>query len=376
MKIRAAVLREMGLPAPYAQSRPVQITEVELDPPGEGEVLIRIRVAGLCHSDLSVINGDRPRGVPLVLGHESSGEVVEVGKGVTNLRPGDHVVTDFVPTCGHCLPCSEGRPALCEPGAQANAQGSLLGGGRRLSLGGESLNHHVGVSCFAEYAVVSRHSCIKITREITHREAALFGCAVLTGAGAVINRANFKLGQTAAVIGLGGVGLSALLAAVAAGARRVVAVDLSDQKLELAKSLGATHVINPAHIRSDADLLEAAGGPVDFGFDMAGAVAAFETAYKLTRRGGTTITSGLPHPKSCFALPLAQMVGEERDIRGSYLGSGVPAVDVAKYIDLYLLGKLPVDKLMGQAYTLDQINEGFDGLASGSSLRDCIVLDA
>lgn len=375
MKIRAAVLREMGLPAPYAQSKPIKIVDVDLDPPGEGEVLVKIKVAGLCHSDLSVINGDRPRGVPLVLGHESSGEVVAVGKGVHGLQPGDHIVTDFVPTCGHCLPCSQGRPALCEPGALANTQGALLGGGRRLRMGDELLNHHVGVSCFADHAVVSQHSCIKIVRQISHREAALFGCAVLTGAGAVINRANFKLGETAAIVGLGGVGLSALLAAVAAGARRIVAIDLSDEKLELAKTLGATHVINPRHLTSNKDQLEAAGGAVDYGFDMAGAVAAFETAYKLTRRGGTTITSGLPNPKSCFSLPLAQMVGEERDIRGSYLGSGVPSIDIAKYMDLYLAGKLPVNKLLGQAFTLDQINEGFDYLASGSSLRDCIILD-
>lgn len=373
MKIRAAVLREMGLPAPYAQSKPIKIEQIELDPPGEGEILVKIKVAGLCHSDLSVINGDRPRGLPLVLGHESSGNVVEVGQGVVDFAPGDHIVTDFVPTCGHCVSCLEGRPALCEPGAQANGQGSLLGGARRLHAGQEALNHHVGVSCFAEYAVVSQRSCTKIMREISHREAALFGCAVLTGAGAVINRANIRLGQTAAVVGLGGVGLSALLAAAAAGARRIVAVDLSNEKLELAKSLGATHAVNPKEIGSDADLLAAAGGPVDFGFDMAGAVAAFETAYKLTRRGGTTITSGLPHPNARFALPLAQMVGEERDIRGSYLGSGVPSTDIARYVDLYLKGRLPVNRLLGQAFTLDQINAGFDHLASGTSLRDCIV---
>ncbi|MDN5843121.1 MAG: zinc-dependent alcohol dehydrogenase family protein [Alcaligenaceae bacterium] len=376
MRIRAAVLRQMGLAAPYAQSQPIHIEDVDLDPPGPGEVLIKIKVAGLCHSDLSVINGDRPRGMPMVLGHESSAEVVELGKGVLDLKVGDHVVTDFVPTCGHCTPCSQGRPALCEPGAAANTQGVLLGGSRRLHANGEALNHHVGVSCFADHAVVSRHSCIKVLREISHREAALFGCAVLTGAGAVINRAHIKAGQTAAIVGLGGVGLSALLAVIAAGARRVVAVDLSDEKLDLAKSLGATHVINPRHISSDAERLEAAGGPVDFGFDMAGAVAAFEAAYRLTRRGGTTITSGLPHPKSTFSLPLAQLVGEERDIRGSYLGSGVPAIDIVSYMDLYLGGKLPVNKLLGQAFTLDQVNEGFDHLASGSGLRDCIVLDA
>lgn len=373
MKINAAVLRQTGVQGPYAQTRPLAITEVELDPPGPGEVLVRIRAAGLCHSDLSVINGDRPRALPIVLGHESSGEVVETGPGVTDLRAGDHVAMVFVPSCGCCTPCAEGRPALCEPGAAANTQGTLLGGGRRLHVGGDWLNHHTGVSCFAEYAVVSRRSCVKVHAELSHREAALFGCAVLTGAGAVINRARIKAGDTAAIIGLGGVGMSALLAAVAAGARRVVAVDFSDEKLALARSLGATHVINPKQIASDDDLYDLAGGRVDYGFDMAGAVPAFETAYKLTRRGGATITSGLPNPRSTFPLSLSQMVGEEREIRGSYLGSGVPAIDIGRYIDLYKAGRLPVDRLMGKTFTLDQINEGFDHLATGGSLRDAIV---
>jgi alcohol dehydrogenase len=375
MKTRAALLRQIGVPGPYAQTRPLEITEVELDPPGFGEVLIKIKVAGFCHSDLSVINGDRPRGVPMVLGHESSAEVVRVGPGVSDLHPGDHVVMVFVPSCGCCTPCMEGRPALCEPGAAANTLGTLLSGERRLHIGDEYLNHHIGVSCFADYAVVSRRSCVKVNVDITHREAALFGCAVLTGAGAVVNRAKLRVGDTAAVVGLGGVGLSALLAAVAGGARRVVAIDLSDEKLALAKELGATHTINPKTLTSDGDLIDAAGGRVDFGFDMAGAVPAFETAYKLTRRGGTTITSGLPNPKLSFSLSLSQMVGEEREIRGSYLGSGVPAVDINRDIDLYRAGRLPVNKLLGQSFTLDQVNEGFDHLASGSSLRDAVIFE-
>lgn len=374
MKIRAALLREMGIEGPYAQSRPVTIAEVQLDPPGPGEVLICIKVAGLCHSDLSVINGDRPRALPIILGHESSAEVVETGEGVSDLSPGDHVVMVFVPSCGCCFPCMKGRPALCEPGAAANGKGTLLSGERRLRMGDEYINHATGVSCFAEYAVVSRRSCVKVEADISHREAALFGCAVLTGAGAVLNRAQMRAGDTAAVVGLGGVGLSALLAAAASGPRRLVAVDLSDEKLQLARELGATHLVNPRNISSDADLLEAAGGPVDYGFDMAGAVPAFETAYKLTARGGSTITSGLPNPAARFQLPLAQMVGEEREIRGSYLGSGAPAVDISRYIDLYKAGKLPVNRLIGRTFTLDEINEGFDHLASGSSLRDAIVM--
>ncbi len=373
MKIKAAVLRQVGVPGPYAQTRPLQVTEVELDPPGPGEVRVQIKAAGLCHSDLSVINGDRPRGVPIVLGHESSGEVVELGAGVTDLAVGDHVAMVFLPTCGCCQPCMEGRPALCEPGAVANTQGTLLGGTRRLHDGAEALNHHCGVSCFAEYAVVSRRSCVKLPDGLSHREAALFGCAVLTGAGAVINRGRLKAGDTAAIVGLGGVGLSALLAAVASGARRVVAVDLSDDKLALAKSLGATHLVNPKQVGSDDDLMDLAGGRVDYGFDMAGAVPAFETAYKLTRRGGATITSGLPNPKAGFSLSLSQLVGEEREIRGSYLGSGVPALDIGRHIDLYRAGRLPVDRLMGRSFSLDQVNEGFDHLATGGSLRDAIV---
>ncbi|MEO6958941.1 MAG: zinc-dependent alcohol dehydrogenase family protein [Burkholderiaceae bacterium] len=373
MKINAVVLRKVGVPAPYAQSKPLQLTQVELDPPAFGELLIKIKVAGLCHSDLSVINGDRPRGVPIVLGHESSAEVVETGPGVSDLKAGDHVVTVFVPSCGSCFPCMEGRPALCEPGAAANTDGTLLGGERRLHIGSEYLNHHTGVSCFAEYAVVSRRSCVKINTEISHREAALFGCAVLTGAGAVINRARVRAGDTVAVVGLGGVGLSALLAAVASGARRIVAVDLSDDKLNLAKQLGATHLVNPRNIKTDTDLFDAAGGRVDYGFDMAGAVAAFEMAYKLTKRGGSTTTSGLPNPKFHFPLSLPQLVGEEREIRGSYLGSGVPAVDITRYIEMYKAGRLPVDKLLGKTFSLSQINEGFDHLATGSSLRDAVV---
>lgn len=375
MKIRAAVLRQMGLPAPYAQSRPLQITEVELDPPGPGEVLVSVRVAGLCHSDLSVISGDRPRVMPMVLGHESSGEVVAVGAGVDDLRPGDHVVSVFVPTCGHCGPCMAGRPALCEPGARANTQGVLLAGGRRLHAGGEDFNHHLGVSCFADHMVVSRHSLVKIHAELSHREAALFGCAVLTGAGAIINRARIRAGDTVAIVGLGGVGLSGLLAAVASGARRIVGVELDAGKRALARELGATHLVDPKAVASDAELLEAAGGPVDVGYDAAGSLPAFETAYKLTRRGGQTLTSGLPHPKAAFALPISQLVGEEREVRGSYLGSGVPATDIGRYVDLYRMGRLPVDRLLGEAFTLDRVNEGFDHLASGSGLRDCLVLD-
>jgi alcohol dehydrogenase len=376
MKVRAAVLEAMGAQAPYAQSKPLAIREVELDPPGPGEVLVKVHAAGLCHSDLSVINGDRPRPLPMVIGHESSGTVVQCGAGVDDLRAGDHVVMVFMPSCGHCLPCAEGRPALCEPGAAANGAGTLLGGHRRWHRGDATLNHHVGVSCFADHTVLSRRSCIKLSvGGLSHREAALFGCAVLTGAGAVINTAKLQAGQSAAVLGLGGVGLSSLLAAVAAGAREVVAIDLSDDKLTLAKSLGATVTFNAR----DANLVDAVRertqGGVDAAFEMAGSAAAFETAWKLTRRGGSTVTAGLPNPAARFQLPLTQMVGEERTVRGSYIGSAVPQRDIPRYVDLYRRGKLPVDRLMGETFSLDDINTGLDRLASGSALRDVVLFD-
>lgn len=374
MKIRAAVLETMGAPAPYAQSRPLQIREVELDPPGPGEVLVRIHAAGLCHSDLSVISGDRPRPLPMVLGHESAGEIIECGAGVTDLVPGDRVVMVFMPSCGCCMPCAEGRPALCEPGAASNGAGTLLSGERRLHLNGQPVNHHVGVSGFADYAVVSRRSCVKLEAEISYAEASLFGCAVLTGVGAVINTARVQAGTTVAVLGLGGVGFSALLAAVVSGARQVVALDLNEAKLALARELGATATVNASHADAADQVRELTKGGVDYAFEMAGAIPAMELAWRITRRGGSTVTAGLPHPDRRFALPPVQLVAEERTLRGSYIGSAVPARDIPRYIDLYQQGKLPVDRLMGEHLSLDDINRGFDRMATGQAMRDVVVL--
>lgn len=373
MKINAAVLRQIGAEAPYAQSKPLQIEELDLDPPGHGEVLIKMRAAGLCHSDLSVVNGDRPRPVPMALGHEASGEVVEVGAGVSDLMPGDLVVLVFVPSCGHCLPCMEGRPALCEPGATANSEGTLLSGARRLHTAAGQVHHHVGVSAFATHAVVSRRSCVKIEADIDPVEAALFGCAVLTGVGAAINTARIQAGTTAAVLGLGGVGLCAMLGALASGAREVIAVDLNDKKLEVARSLGATATINAR----DPDIVEKVKaltkGGVDYALEMAGSVQAMETAYRMTRRGGTTVTAGLPNPASKWPLQQVSLVAEERTVKGSYIGSCVPARDIPRYIGLYQAGKLPINSLMGERLPLSDINRGFDRMAAAESLRDVIV---
>jgi len=373
MRVRAAVLEAMGAAPPYAESRPLRIQEVELDPPGPGEVLVRIAAAGLCHSDLSVINGDRPRPLPMVLGHEAAGIVEEVGPGVDDLARGDHVVLVFMPSCGHCLPCMEGRPALCEPGAVANGAGTLLSGARRLRRDGEPVNHHVGVSAFAEYATVSRRSLVKIDPELPLDEAALFGCAVLTGAGAVINTAGVRPGQTVAVVGLGGVGLCALLAAVASGAREIVAVDLLPEKLAFARQLGATVTFDARDERVAEAIREATRGGVDFAFELAGSAKALELAWAITRRGGTTITAGLPHPSARLPVPIVQLVAEERALKGSYIGTAVPARDVPRLIDLFRKGRLPVDRLMSGRFSLDEINEGFDRLARGQAIRQIVT---
>ena len=373
MKIKAAVLNQMGATAPYVQSLPLSIDDVELEGPGHGEVLVRVSAAGLCHSDLSVINGDRPRPTPMALGHEAAGVVEELGPGVDDLTQGDHVVMIFVPSCGTCLPCAEGRPALCEPGAAANGQGTLLSGARRLKRDGQPLHHHLGISAFADYATVSRRSLVKIDPDLPLDEAALFGCAVLTGVGAVVNTAKVSPGSTVAVVGLGGVGLASVLGAGAAGASRIVAVGLTNNKLQVAKELGATDTFNASSEGVIEQIRAATSGGVDFAFELAGAVKAMELAYKITRRGGTTVTAGLPPPDHNFSIPHVNLVAEERTMKGSYLGTCVPVRDLPRYIALYKRGRLPVNRLLTGHLKLAQINEGFDRLNEGKAIRQVVV---
>jgi len=383
MRMRAAVLRQIGLPAPYAQSRPLSVEEVTLAPPGPGEVRVKIHAAGLCHSDLSAINGDRPWPMPIVIGHEAAAEVVGLGPGITDLAVGDHVVLIFRPSCGACMSCATGRPALCGPGGESNASGSLLGGYKRLravggpGIGGEpegALHHHLGCAAFAEYATVSRHSVVKIDPDLPWDEAALFGCAVLTGAGAVMNTARIEPGCRAAVVGLGGVGFSSLMAASAAGARDMVAIDLLDSKLELARTLGATHCFNAADPDVIQKVKDATGGGVDYAFEMAGSVRALELAYRVTARGGTTVTAGLPNPAAKWDLQAVSLIAEERTVKGSYIGSCVPLRDVPRFIAMYRAGRLPVDRLLSERLGLDDINPALDRLARGESIRQVILM--
>lgn len=373
MKVKAAVLHEMGLPAPYADSRPLRIEELDLDGPGRDEVLVDIKAAGLCHSDLSVINGDRPRPLPMAIGHEAAGVVAEVGPGVEDLAPGDHVVMIFVPSCGHCVPCAEGRPALCEPAAAANAKGTLLSGAHRLSLKGEAVGHHMGVAAFSEKAVVSRRSLVKVDPSLPFEQAALFGCAVMTGLGAVVNTAKVGAGHSVAVIGLGGVGLNALLGGLLVGASQVIAVDLVESKLDLARQLGATACFNAGDPDCAEKLRAATAGGVDFAFEMAGSVPALDLAYKVTRRGGTTVTAGLANPSKNLSIQQVSLVAEERTLKGSYIGSCVPPRDIPRYIGLFRQGRLPVDRLMSERVGFEDLNAAFDRLAGGGTVRQLLL---
>jgi alcohol dehydrogenase len=353
MKMKAAVIRQMGLPQPYKDSKPMSIEEVELDKPGQREVLVQIKAASLCHSDLSTINADRPRQMPMVLGHEASGVVQEVGGGINDIKVGDHVALVFAPSCGQCPPCVEGHPGRCEPGQQANGAGKLLNGGLRLHQHGKDVYHHVGVSAFAEYCVVNRGSVVKIDSSLPFDEAALFGCAVLTGVGAVVNTAQVRVGASVAVIGLGGVGLAALIGAHAAGARQIIAIDLADDKLEQARALGATHTVNAARDDALEHVRALSSGGVEFAFEFAGAVRALDLAYRITRRGGMTVTAGLPPSTANWPLPAVSLVA----------------------VDLYSQGRLPVNKLLTGRLRLDEINHGFDLLHEGKAIRQVLVFD-
>lgn len=376
MKTRAAVLTRTGASAPYADSRPLEIREVDLAPPGPGEVLVKVVAAGICHSDLSIINGDRPRDTPIVLGHEAAGIIQGLGEGVTDLAVGDHVVMLFVPGCGSCMPCAEGRPVLCEPAAQAGVAGTLLSGAKRLSQDGQPIAHFMGVSAFAEHAVLSRRGVHKIDKSVPLELAALFGCAVMTGVGAVANTAKVSPGQTVAVVGLGGVGLSSVMGAAAAGAARVVAIDLNADKLAMAREFGATDTVNAGDADAVKQVRDLTGGGVDHAFEMVGSAKALEMAYRVTRRGGQTITAGLPANAQAISLPVWHLVAEERTLKGSYMGSCIPRRDIGRYLALHAAGKLPVDKLVTGYLTLDQINEGFDRLARGEAIRQIIRMEA
>lgn len=364
-RVRGAVLRHSPAASPYVDSLPLSIEDLSLDQPGDSEVLVRMEAAGLCHSDLSVINGDRQRPLPMLLGHEAAGIVEQMGSGVSGLSVGDRVTMTFLPRCEQCRACATGGRLPCERGTDSNTRGTLLGGDRRIHSGAQEIHHHLGVSGFATHAVVDQRSVVKVGNDVPADVAAILGCAVLTGAGALLNTAPPTAEDSVAVIGLGGVGMAALLTGRALGCRRVIGVDQNPDKLELARNFGADAALTPEeaqqqNLRADV-VVEAAGHP-----------RAFETAYAITATGGTLVTVGLPAPDATSTIKPLDITARALTIRGSYLGSAIPQRDIPRLAQMWREGSLPLEKLISSHIQLDEINIGMDRLARGETLRQII----
>jgi alcohol dehydrogenase len=375
MRTRAAVLNAIGSAQPYATSRPISIEELEFDAPGPGEVVVRIVSAGLCHSDLSNLNGTIPKPTPLALGHEAAGVVEDVGAGVTHVKSGDHVVCAFVPSCGNCEMCLAGMPAMCIPGHKANFANALLRGGTRFRLNGQPVFHHLGVSGFAERTVVAEESLVKIPDDVPLEFAAVFGCGALTGLGAIFNVAKPEPWMTVAVFGAGGVGLMAVLAALACGAR-VVVVDPLAHKRALAIELGAALTIDPAEGDPGTQIMEKLGiRGVQYAIEATGIPNVVKQALLSTAPGGTAIALGVSNPKQTFELAPFDMLRAERTLRASFMGAASPRRDIPRYIEMWHAGKLPVEKLLSGQIGLDGLNAAFDHLAAGDVVRQMCVFD-
>lgn len=364
MMIRGAVLRKIGSQKPYQRSTPLTVEELELAPPGPGEVLLEIEAAGLCHSDLSVVDGARPRPVPMLLGHEAAGRIVGVGTGVEGVSVGQRVVLSYVPACGNCAGCSSEGRRPCGPGSAANTAGELLRGGRRLSASGNPVHHHLGVSAFATHAVVDVRSTVPVPDDVPAEVAALMGCAVLTGGGAVVNAGSVSAGESVAVVGLGGVGLAAVLVARAVGAHEIVAIDPQSHKRKIAEDLGATGSRHPD---------EVGGLQVDCAVEAAGAAAAVATAISVTGVGGRAVLVGLTAPGVTTPVSPLDLVAGGRSVIGSYLGSSVPVRDVPRFLDLWRDGRLPVERLISGRIGLHELNRALDDLAEARVLRQCVL---
>ncbi|MET1019726.1 MAG: alcohol dehydrogenase catalytic domain-containing protein [Microterricola sp.] len=373
--MRSAVLRAAGLPRPYADSRPLSIEELNAPTPRAGEVGVRIIRASLCHSDLSVVNGSRPRPLPMAIGHEAAGIVDVVGDGVEGVSPGDHVVVVFVPSCGDCRACSAGRPALCYRAAEANACGDLLHGDAVLRDGDQQrVNHHLGVSGFADYAVVAAESLVVIDKDVPFDIAAMFGCAALTGMGAVLNTGRMTPGQSLIVFGLGAVGLTAIMAAAQIDGTHVIAIDPNTDKHALALAVGASAAGTPE--QAAALVAEHAGDGVDLAVEAVGSARVMEAALALVTRGGALVSVGLPHPEQQLDVQALQFAGMGKRLLGSYMGDAVPARDIPAYIELWRAGLLPMELLHSDTVSLDEVNEALDALEEGRVVRRIIALDA
>jgi S-(hydroxymethyl)glutathione dehydrogenase/alcohol dehydrogenase len=365
MRVRAAVLRTPG--------NPVEVLDVELAPPLAGEVLVRIAACGVCASDLHVVDGDLPEPLPLVLGHEASGVVVDMGPDVSRVRPGDHVVLAIVPSCGECEPCRRGRPNFCELGDRMAATGTLADGTSRLSVGGEVLHHFNSVSAFAEYAVVPESVAVPIRQDVALDVAALVGCAALTGWGAVTRVAAIEPGSSVAVWGCGGVGLATVQAARIAGAATIVAVDTRPEKLELAERLGATATVAARPTADTARRVRhATSGGADYAVEAIGREETIREAWEALRPGGTAVVLGLPPKGSSVTIDTWGFINE-KSLKGCFLGSARIDEDVPRLVDLYADGALRLEELVTDRIALDDLPDAFERLRAGDAVRQLVV---
>lgn len=366
MKARAAVFEEPG--------RGLEVREVEVEAPHAGEVLVRMAAGGVCHSDLHVMQGVFAAPAPAILGHEGSGVVEAVGPGVTSVRPGDHVILLWRLSCGECEHCTDARPALCASGLQVRRTGRLPDGTTRFSIEGREIKHFAGVSSFSEYSVLPEKAVLPIPKDLPLDRAALLGCAVITGYGAVVHSARVRPGSRVAVIGAGGVGLNVVQAAAMAGAEMVVAVDLVPSKLEHARRFGATHTVLASSGDPVAAVRELTGGRgVDYAFDVVGLPATVRQAYDCLAQRGTAVAIGIPPNLAEVTVPIMSLVYDEKVLTGSLYGSSRPRLDIPRLIALYRAGKLKLDELLTRTWPLEQINEAYAALERGEVARSVVT---
>ncbi len=362
--MKAAVCYEFG--------QPLVVEEIELEAPQRGEVRVRIAATAICHSDIHLLKGDWGRTTPVVAGHEAAGVVAEVGEGVTLVRPGDRVVASLLRSCGRCYFCTSGSPHLCE------GEYALATEHRLRTLLGDPIHQGIYTAAFAEQIVVDQSQLVPIPTEVPLNSAALLGCGVITGFGAVVNTARTPPHSSVVVIGVGGVGLNAVQGAVQSGAHPIIAIDLVDSKLAAALRFGATHTLNAASTTvADAVRDLTSGRGADFAFVTVGSAAAFEQGLSLTRRDGTLVVVGIPPSDATTVLPVATFVlstmGGPKRILGSFMGSTRLSVDVPKLVELYLQGGLKLDELITARYPLEEINEAIEAVERGEALRNVIT---
>ncbi|MFE4540976.1 zinc-binding dehydrogenase [Arthrobacter sp. NPDC056727] len=364
--MKAAIMNQAGAP--------LAVVDLDLQAPGPGEVRVRVDAAGICHSDYHYMVQDLACRTPIVLGHEGAGIVQEVGAGVTHVRPGDKVILTWRPSCGRCEYCSSGSPALCRLGAAHATHNELLRGGTRLSQDGKPVHHLMGVSCYAEECVVSGESVIKIPQEVPAAVAAIMGCAVITGMGVVLNGMGAPAGESILIVGAGGVGLSAVIGAAAVGAHPVIVADIDDEKLAKARELGATHTINTREHDLATTVHEITGNGAHWAVEAIGRPQSIREAVMALRPRGTAFVVGLSNAEAEINVPLNQVVQQEKSVRGSLYGSSNLSVQIPQILDMYLAGRLQLDALVGEKFSLAQINDAFDSLTNGNIGRSVVLM--